>query len=169
MNYLIDKNTLLTAGAVIVKEENGKDQWLLVKQNEDGDWEFGKSIVRKGESSVRTVIRVMSEKGGMSTKVLEEVGRLNSSSNVAGKNIQQKTIFYLMLIRSNPKEIIGFNDYYWGDYAQALKKLVSKKEQGILSQAKLVFKDWKKNKKAKFEAQEQEELLESLEAESLVS
>lgn len=169
MNYLIDKNTLLTAGAVIVKEENGKDQWLLVKQNEEGGWEFGKSIVRKGESSVRTVIRVMSEKGGMSTKVLEEVGRLNSSSNLTGKTIQQKTIFYLMLLRSNPREIIGFHDYYWGDYAQAFKKLASKKEQGMLTQARLVFKDWKKNKKAKFEAQEAEELLESLEAEALVS
>lgn len=168
MNYLIDKNTMLVSGAVIVREEKGKDQWLLVKQADLGEWEFSKSIVRKGESSVRTVIRVMSEKGGMSTRVLEEVGRVNGTSTAAGKNIPQKTIYYLMLLRSNPKEIIGFNDYYWGDFSQAFKKLSSKKEKNILTEAKSVFKIWKKNKKAKFEQQEQEELLESLESNTTI-
>ena len=166
---LFDKSTIIISGAVVVKEDKGKDQWLLVKQTEGAEWEFSKSVVRKGESSVRTAIRVMSEKGGMSTRVLEEVGRINGTATNGGKTNSQKTIYYLMLLRSNPKEIIGFNDFYWGDYAQVLKKLSSKKEQGMLKDAKVVYKDWKKNKKAKFDEQEALLLEESLEQERLAN
>ena len=162
MGLLIDKNTVLISGAIVVREEKSKDYWLITKQNDDSDWEFCKSMVRKGESSVRTVLRVMSEKGGMSTRVLEEAGRINGTNTTGGKTLPQKTIYYLMLLRSNPREIIGFNDYYWGDISQVTKKLTSKKEATVLKDAKKIFKDWKKNKKAKFEEQEAQMQEESL-------
>jgi 8-oxo-dGTP pyrophosphatase MutT (NUDIX family) len=166
MGYLIDKNTVIIAGAVVVRETKGKDEWLLVKQTDSGGWEFCKALVRKGESSVRTAIRVMGEKAGLTTKVLDEAGRIKSSSQVAGRSVVQLTIYYLMLLRSTPREIIGFSDYFWGDYSKAYKKLESKKEKQILSKARELFNDWKKNKKAKFEEDEKAaEILAQLNAE----
>ncbi|HLD90322.1 MAG TPA: hypothetical protein VI911_04810, partial [Patescibacteria group bacterium] len=65
---------ILIGGAVIFKEGRGKNHFLLSKNNE-GEWEILKSTVRRGESSVRAVIRFTSEQGNMNTRVLDEVGR----------------------------------------------------------------------------------------------
>lgn len=116
----------------------------MTKQKDSQDWEIPKVVVRKGESSVRAVIRIMGEKGGMSTRVLEEVGRAGGTTTINGKILSQRQIYYLMLLRSGSSEAIGFEDFQWLDYTKAQKALSSKREKSMLKEAKEVLKDWNK-------------------------
>jgi len=141
------KNLILISGAVVVRKERRKDKWFLIKNIKDGNWELPKIIVRKTESSVRGVIRMTGEQGGMRARVLEEAGRYNATVTASGRQISQKYIYYLMLYRADSGENIGFEEPLWLDYSQALKKLSSKKEKQILNKAKAVLKEWEKERK----------------------
>lgn len=142
------KNTknqqILIGGAIIVRENKGKRQFLLIKQKDDKDWEIPKVTVRKGESSVRSVIRLTGEQGGMSARVLEEAGRATGNAIINGKSIPQKYYYYLMLVKGGPTELIGFDESKWLEYADAAKKLTIKREKDMFKGAKDVLKEWEK-------------------------
>jgi hypothetical protein len=140
-----NNKTVLVAGAVIFRDYQGKIQWLLVKETQDDDWEIAKTIVRKGESSVRGALRLLGQKGGMSARVLEEAGRSGGVSTVNGKTVPRRFIYYVMLTKSQAMEAIGFADVTWIDYKEALKKLPTKKEQAILKESYEYYKKWKKD------------------------
>lgn len=131
-------------GAVLFRDYRGKRQWLIVKQKEDGDWEIPKVTVRRGESSVRSVIRLTAEQAGMSIRVLEEAGRSTGNTVVNGKPVSQKLYYYLMVFRAGGQDAIGFSDFEWQEYALALRKISTKKEKDILRSAREVLKGWEK-------------------------
>jgi ADP-ribose pyrophosphatase YjhB (NUDIX family) len=135
---------IIIGGAVIFRENRGKRQFLLVKQKENVDWEIPKVVVRRGESSVRAVIRLASEQGGMAVRVLEEAGRATGTTIVNAKSIPQKFYYYLMLQKGGSSDLIGFDEFKWLDHGDALKKLGLKKEKDMLSEAKDVLKEWEK-------------------------
>lgn len=145
----MDKNLVLVSGAVLFKEGRGKRYWFIIKQGEDGSWEIPKVFVRKGESSVRASLRMMGEQGGMTTKVLEEVGRSGGVTSVSGKVLPQRHIYYLMILQSGTNEAIGFEESKWLEYAGAVRKLSTKRERAMLKSARKVLKKWKKEQKAK--------------------
>ncbi|HLE49070.1 MAG TPA: NUDIX domain-containing protein [Patescibacteria group bacterium] len=151
------KNILLIGGAVVVKVLNGKFLWLIVKNAENNGWELPKVVVRKTESSVRAVIRTMGEQGSMRAKVLEEVGRINSTVKKGDKVINQKQIFYLMLHRADSGESIGFSESEWLENTKASKKLNLKREVQILRDAGKMFKSWFKERKGKLRFAEDEQ------------
>jgi ADP-ribose pyrophosphatase YjhB (NUDIX family) len=159
-----NKTQVLIAGAVVVREPKGeKEEWFLIKQSKDiADWELPKTVVRKGESSVRAVLRIMGEKGAMTVRVLEEVGRAGGSTSLGDKTVAQRQIFYLMLFKASAGEAVGFEDNLWSEYPSALKKITSKREQTMLSQARTIYKEWKKarekRKKKLQEPPEEEEM-----------
>jgi len=138
--------------AVIFRDNRGKRQWFVVKQKEDGEWELPKVTVRKGESSVRAVIRLTGEQAGMATRVLEEVGRATGTTMVNAKSIPQKFYYYLMILKAGGADAIGFTDFVWLEHAKAMKKLTIKKEKEMLKNAKDILKEWEKthNKKQQF-------------------
>ena len=148
---IMDKNTVLISVAVVYREDKAKERFLLVKESESQNWEMPKVVVRKGESSVRAALRIMGEKGGMTTKVLEEAGRNSGVATTNNKTVSQKFIYYLMVLKAKSNEGPGFPEVLWLEYAQALKKLPSKKEQNILKATKELMKNLKKWKKAKKE------------------
>lgn len=135
---------LLVGGALVFRDSRGKRQFLVVKQKDEGDWEIPKVNVRRGESSVRAVIRMTSEQAGMSARVLEEAGRFASSTIVNGKNIPQKFFYYLMEQKAGGVEVIGFNDFKWLEYGEAVKKISLKREKDILKSGRDVLKEWEK-------------------------
>lgn len=143
------KQEMLIGGAVIFRDNRGKVQFLLVKHKDSEDWEIPKVTVRRGESSVRSVIRLTGEQGGMTAKVLEEAGRATGNVVVNGKAVSQKYYYYLMMQKAGTSEIIGFDEVKWMEHAMALKKLSLKREKDILKSAKSVLKEWEKthNKK----------------------
>jgi 8-oxo-dGTP pyrophosphatase MutT (NUDIX family) len=136
-------------GAIVFRDNRGKRQFLLVKTKEDGDWEIPKVIVRKGESSVRSVIRLTGEQGGMTARVLEEAGRSTGTTILNGKSIPQKYYYYLMLQKGGSSDLIGFVGFKWLEYAEAVKKVPLKREKDMFNQAREVLKLWEKTHKIK--------------------
>lgn len=139
---------ILVGAAVIYKKVKDKPVWFLIKQKEDGDWEIPKTNARRGESSVRSVIRMMGEQAAMNVKVLEEAGRSGGAALVGDQTIPQRTIYYLMYCKE-AKEILAFVDSDWFDYAKAVKKLKNKKDINMLKSARDLLKEIDKKKKAK--------------------
>lgn len=132
---------MLVGGAIVFKRAtNGRVNWFLVKED-DKNWEIPKTIVRKGESSVRSVLRMMGEQGGMNCRVLEEAGRVDDVFEVNGKKTPRRTIYYLMISKVGG-EVLGFDNSIWVDFDEALKNLSLEKERVVLKQAKEEFDNW---------------------------
>lgn len=138
---------MLIGGAIIFRDHRGKRQFLFIKEKDSNAWEFPKIVVRKGESSVRAVIRLMGEQASISSKVLEEAGRYAASAVVNGKAMQQKYYYYLMLLKATSGEIIGLPEYKWLEYGEGLKKLEQKREKDIFKDTKEILKTWEKGHK----------------------
>jgi 8-oxo-dGTP pyrophosphatase MutT (NUDIX family) len=136
-------------GAIVFRDNRGKRQFLMVKSKEDGDWEIPKVTVRKGESSVRSVIRLTGEQGGMTARVLEEAGRYSGNIIVNGKSIPQKHYYYLLMQKGGSSELIGFHEFKWAEYSDVTKKLPLKKEKEMMKSAVAVLKEWEKTHKIK--------------------
>jgi hypothetical protein len=145
----LKNNTILIGGAIIFKDYRGKRTFLLVKLEKESDWEIPKITVRKGESSVRAVIRMTGELAGMNAKVLEEAIRATGATTINGRLISQKYYYYLMMLKAGGSEALGFADHKWFDYSKALKLVTLKREKDALKAAKDVLKEWEKihNKK----------------------
>ncbi len=139
-----NNNQITISGAVVFKDYRGKRFFLLVRQKEESGWEIPKITVRKGESSVRASIRLTGEQAGMNARVLEEAGRASGVATINGKTISQKFYYYLMLYRAGA-EIIGFEEFAWLPYSDALKRLSLKREKDILRSGKDVLKTWEKS------------------------
>jgi ADP-ribose pyrophosphatase YjhB (NUDIX family) len=148
---------LLESVGVICRKQKGEVVWLLVKQESDGDWELPRGMVRKGESSVRAAIRTMSEKLGMKAKVLEEAGRSGGAAKIKEQIVTKRTLYYLMQYRDG-FEMLGVFEAKWMSYKEAIKKISSKREQGMLKEAKNII-DEKIEEGFKFKKYEEEEIL----------
>ena len=143
------KKEILVSGSCIFKNYAGKTLWFLTRNDAKSELELPKTSVRRGESSVRTVISVAAERGGMKVKVLEEVGRTGGATIISGKTVSQKTIFYLMALKGMEGEAIGYFEEAWLDYSKATKKLRSKRDQNILRSANQLLKRLTKEKPKK--------------------
>lgn len=157
---------ILFGAAVIFKKNEGREpQWFLTKSGDNPDWELPKTIVRRGESSVRAVIRMTQEQASMPTKVLEEIGRNTQVVKESGKVSNHKTIYYLMASREGG-EIMGFSEYKWCNYRESQKLLKSKKDQNMLEDARELLKGIEKNQKERLSMDVQvEEFEESMASE----
>lgn len=140
-------NEVLVGGAVVFKEGRTKKMFLLSK-NSNGDFEIPKTTVRRGESSVRSVIRYTSEQGNMNARVLDEVGRATGSATVNNRQITQKYIYYLMFYKAGA-EVMGMGDVSWFDKDQVNRKLTLKREKDMIKTAGSMIKEWEKKKKKK--------------------
>jgi len=154
---IVDKNMVIASVALVVRFTPRKEYWLLVREDEEGDWTFPKITKRKVESSVKAVIRLMQEKANMDAKVIEEAGRRGSMATVDGKTVSKRVIYYSMVERSSG-EAIGFTEQEWVEYAIAIRKLKSKRDRDMLKIAREQTNSWYKDKKRR--EKEEEELLE---------
>jgi hypothetical protein len=142
------RNNILIGTALVFREGRGRRTYLVVKQGEEDRREFPKVTVRRGESSVRAVIRMIGEAGGISARVLEEVDRTNSVVVVNGKPLPQRLYYYLM-VQKSAGEIIGFAKFEWLIFKKAFKKLTLKKEKEALKKAEAMLKQWEREGKKK--------------------
>ena len=120
----------------------------MIVTNAEGDWELPKVTVRRGESSVRAVIRMTGEVAGMNARILEEVGRYSTIVLVNNKPVSQKTYYYLLILKS-AGEVLGFIKYQWVDAKKAQKLIELKREKDMIKAAEEMIKGWEKEKKAK--------------------
>ncbi len=140
----MNNNLVLISAVILCKDQGRGKRWFVVRHSEDGVWEIPKVVVRKVESSVRAVIRMIGEQGGMSIRVLEEAGRAGGVTTVNNKIFPQRHIYYLAIHLSSEGEAIGFEEHAWLDYAKAVRKLSSKRERAMLKQARKELKKWLK-------------------------
>lgn len=143
----MNNNLVLVSAVIIYKDIRGGRRWFIVRHSEDGDWEIPKVVVRKVESSVRAVIRMIGEQGGMSIRVLEEAGRAGGVTRVNNKILPQRHIYYLAAHLSSEGEVIGFEEHAWLDYAKTVRRLSSKRERRMLKQANKELKKWLREQK----------------------
>ena len=136
-------------GAIVFRDNRGKRYFLIVKNKDDSDWEIPNVTVRKGESSVRSAIRLINEQGGIAARVLEEAGRISGVAIINGKSIPKKHYYYLMMQKGALSEMIGFNEFKWVQYPDSTKRLGLKKEKEMLKSAVTVLKEWEKTHKIK--------------------
>ncbi len=148
---VLNKSMVIVSSAILFKKSRGKKKmWFLTKNAEEVNWEFPNTIVRKGESSARAVIRIMGEQGGMSIQVLEEAGRAGGATTIKEKTYPLRHIYYLMMETSGSGEPIGFEETEWFTYANAIRKL-SKRERKMLRQARKEMRKWEKRQEEKKE------------------
>ncbi len=140
----MDKNLVLVSSAILVKEDKGKKFWFLVKNDEDSEWEFPRSMVRKVESSVRASIRMVGEQAGMTVRVIEEAGRAGGVTRVGNKIVPQRHIYYFMILLSELGEEIDFPEHQWIEDAKVLRTLSTKREQQMLKNARKEYAEWLK-------------------------
>lgn len=132
--YMVEQ---LITGATIFRKKRGQVEWLVVKADSKSAGELPKGTVRRGESSAGAILRILREEQGMSVEVLEESGRINSSSK----------IIYYLIEQSLPsdKQRITHQEK-WGQYSKIVRALGSERERKMLSQAKDVLKELIKKK-----------------------
>ena len=143
----VKNNNISIGGALVYKEVRGKRSYMVVT-NADGNWEVPKVTVRRGESSVRAVIRMTGEIAGMNARILEEVGRYSTVVFVNGKTVNQKTYYYLLILKS-AGEVLGFIKYQWVDSKKAQKIIELKREKDLIKAAEDMIKGWEEEKKVK--------------------
>lgn len=143
---MFNKNTILISVGIVFREQRGKSKWLLVKKTEDADWEFPRITVRKTESSARGALRMSGELLGATVQIIEEVGRSGGMTNVNGRSVSQRQLYYLLKLHSQDGEALGFSDSAFFEYAQATKKLASKRDQQMLKNAKVELKKYLEKK-----------------------
>ena len=143
-----NKNQILIGAGVIFKQVKKERKYLIVRRDDEDRWEFPKIVVRRGESSVRAVIRMLGEAAGIGAKVLEEVGRVNSIVTVNGKSVPQR-LYYYLLIQKSAGEIIGFDKFEWLDKSKAVRKIYLKREKDVLREAERMIKAWEREEKKK--------------------
>lgn len=134
---------ILIGGAIVFKDSRGRRTWLIIKQGAEGVWEIPKVTVRRGESSVRSVLRLTGEMAGMATRVLEEAGRASQVVTINGKSVPQKLLYYLLVHKAG-SEVYGFETYQWLEYSKAHKALATKREKDMLKSAKETLTKWEK-------------------------
>jgi hypothetical protein len=132
----MNNSLVLVSGAIIFKDQRNGRKWLLVKHSEGDEWEIPKVVVRKVESSVRAIIRMMGEQGGMSIQVFEEAGRAGGVTTVNGKTLPQRYLYYLATYKSAEGEMVGFEKTRWFEYAKAVRKLSTKRERAMIKSAR---------------------------------
>lgn len=142
----MDNIAHFAAGILVLRPKDKKDtKWLITKKDKDSDWELPKALARKGESSVRAGIRMMSEQAGINAKVAEEVGRSGGATKLNGEAVSQRTIYYLMTTRDEGENLTFF-EMEWLDYNKAVRRLALKQEQQMLREARNLFKKISKYK-----------------------
>jgi len=143
---MVNNQIYVGSGVTFKRLKNGKVYWFLIKDQDGDTWEFPKVIARKGESSVRATLRMLGEQAGMGCRVLDEMGRTNGYSQVNGKSVPKRILYYLVYNKSQG-EALGFAESTWLEYAKASRKLSSKKEKDVLKVARDYQKSWQKNLK----------------------
>ncbi len=149
--HRMQEKRILIGGAVVFKVIAGRPLWFVVKHVADSDWEIPKTTVRKTESSVRGVIRMTGEQGGMTARVIEEVGRSSTTTVINGKSLPQRFIYYLM-VQKGGSEAIGYAASKWLEYGKAVRLLSPRRDQQMLLRARDLLKDLEKKRKVKIKS-----------------
>lgn len=135
---------VLIGGALMFRERGGKTSWLVVKPEADDEWQLPKGLVYREESSVRAVIRTLGKLAGLRSAVLEEVGRVSSTTTSKGNPLSRRIIYYLVQLRGKLEVDDIPVKRQWLEFASAKSRLGTQAEKKMLIQARGVLSQWRK-------------------------
>lgn len=138
---------MIVSGAVLFKNVGGSNRYFVVQDPSSGRWELVKLVVRKGESSVRAIIRLLGEKGGMSVRVVDEAGRFKNIATSNNKTVTQNNIFYVILFKLGSADAFGFERGLWLEYSKAHQKLSDSNEKEMLKMGHIIARKWMERRK----------------------
>lgn len=134
---------VLIGGALMFRERGGKTSWLVVKPEKNDEWQLPKGLVYREESSVRAVIRTLGKLAGLRSAVLEEVGRINSTTTSKGSPLARRIIYYLVQLRGKLEVDDVPVKLQWLEFVSAKSKLGTQAEKKMLIQARDVLSQWR--------------------------
>ena len=124
-----------SCGAVVFRKNDGKIEYLLIKNKRSTNWGFPKGHIEKGESEQETAVREVLEETGAQIKLLPDFSS-KSQYLIQGKIEKAVTIF---LAETDAKEIKiqreEIEDYKWETYETALSLLKFENDKSILKKA----------------------------------
>lgn len=137
---------VLIGGALVFRDRGKKTSWLLVKPEDDNEWQLPKGLVYREESSVRAVMRTLGKIAGLRSAIIEEVGRTNSTTTRKGASLARRVIYYLVQIRGKAEEgeMSMPIKLQWLEFASAKSKLGTANEKKMLSEARIMLSEWRK-------------------------
>lgn len=135
---------VLLSGGVVFKERGRKVSWLIFRPGKDEEWQLLKVLVRSEESSVRAIIRTISTLG-LRSSVIEEVGRVSTTTTRNGSPLNRRIIYYLIQQKGKDGEVTAsYAKIEWSKYPVAKSKLTTLAEKRILFQARKILAEWRK-------------------------
>ncbi|MEG0545853.1 MAG: NUDIX domain-containing protein [Oscillospiraceae bacterium] len=142
--YTVDCLYERSCGAIVFREINGENRFLLIKNKRSAHWGFPKGHIEVGETEEDTAKREVLEETGLHIDILPS---FRHKSEYSIQNRIEKTVLIFLAKTADTKTIIQpeeIEDYIWLNYESALKtlnydndKMILIKAQGYMAQNKI--------------------------------
>lgn len=124
-----------SCGAVIFAMVKGQPQFLLIKNRRSLYWGFPKGHIESGETEEETALREVLEETGLKIRILKGFAA-KSDYHIQNKVEKTVTIFLAQTEKRTPKlQKDEVEDFYWGNYDDAMKRLKFENDRSILRRA----------------------------------
>lgn len=127
-----------SAGAVLFYEKGGTIEYLLLRYDETGHWDFPKGHIESGETEKKALQREVFEETGIKNLVLapEFKKTIKYFFRQNNKTVFKTVVFYLAYTKTQ-KVKISFEHmgYKWLSYADALQQLTFANAKAVLKKA----------------------------------
>lgn len=137
---------VLIGGALVFRDRGKKTSWLVVKPEDENEWQLPKGLVFREESSVRAVMRTLGKIAGLRSAIIEEVGRTNSTTARKGTSLSRRVIYYLVQLKGKAEEgeMSMPIKLQWLKFASAKTRLGTANEKKMLIEARSMLSEWRK-------------------------
>ncbi len=85
-----------SAGGFVVNPEKKELEFLLIKNSFDDRWTIPKGHLDPGESAEQAAVREISEEAGVTSKVIEHLGKNKYSFRYRGRMVHKQVDVYLL-------------------------------------------------------------------------
>jgi mutator protein MutT len=132
----------ISAGGVVVRQENGRIVFLAIKPAHRDRWQLPKGTIERGETAERAAVREVREEGGVDASIIGDLGEINYFYRMAGRGYAKKVHFFLMNYEAGDpadhdqevQEAAWFSLDQWGQLAfKSERELVQKAREMLAS------------------------------------
>ncbi len=123
------------AGGVVVREQNGYEEFLLVSaRNFSFIWVLPKGHIKSYETEAQAAVREVKEESGMKVSVIKKIG---NSERFKWNFKKQIVAFYLMKFEAVYLQNEENRKICWLPYKDAISKLFYTNQKKIMRRSKL--------------------------------
>ena len=135
------------------KEQRAKIEWLIVNPKGTDRWQLPKGFIDQGESAQQTALREVEEEGGVKTRVIDKIDKIEFFYQMDGVRRKKTVTFFLLEYLSgstanNDSEIETAKFVF---FKEALQLLNFDTEKEVLKKAKTILEEREKTAKTSLE------------------